>query len=79
MLNPKRCDFFPFVKNSRPGGGGGGGANCANDIFFEVFIVAPIFVYAKGYPSIHTFLGVYALEYIAYTAAPPMPNRPLLT
>ena len=48
----------------------GGGVQI--EILFQVFIVAPIFVYAKGYPSIHTFLGVYALEYIAYTAAPPM-------
>ena len=67
-LNPKRCHFFPFVRNSRSGGG-----RVQIEFVFDIFIVvAPIFVYAKGYPSIHTVLGVYALEYIAYTAAPPM-------
>ena len=60
--------LFPLREELATGGGGG----VQIEFFFEVFIVAPIFVYAKGYPSIHTFLGVYALEYIAYTAAPPM-------
>ena len=58
--------LFPLREELATGGG------VQIEFFFEVFIVPAIFVYAKGYPSIHTFLGVYALEYIAYTAAPPM-------
>ena len=57
---------FPLREELATGGG------VQIEFVFEVLIVAPIFLYAKGYPSIHTFLGVYALEYIAYTAAPPM-------
>ena len=65
---PRNVIFFPPWETCNRGGGG---AN-ANRNITEVFIIAWIVVYAKGYLSIHTVSGVYALECTAYTAAPPM-------
>ena len=56
----QEMSLFPLREELATGGG------AQIDFFKEVFIVPAIFVYAKGYPSIHTFLGVYALQYIAY-------------
>ena len=58
-------DHYPLGTRDRGRG--------ANRNFDQVFIIAAICVYAKGYRSIHTISGVYALEYTAYTAASPMP------